>query len=454
MATDSRSKGVLLGGGLLLAAVLAIAVGERWLELVVVLQSGPVAALPSADIQGDYLTGVFWAIVLSAGVLLWGTVVRLQGPLLMVWLAKATIVLGPMLFYDHTYGVDPDGFFNNASSPGFQWQGLQIGQGTQNTQMLAWLHFHWISSSFHASRLTFALVGLVGAFLVYRAGVICLGREDRRLFYAFALMPSVLFWSSTLGKDPITMFGVAAYAYGVVAWHTLGKSRYLLWVVVGLAVCVYIRVWLGPILLIPLAALGWMRAEGVLRRATFLVLGLSGIIAAPLVLQFALGVDVLQQDQFLGTADDLSRSFIAGGSTLEVPELSTFGGLASFAPFGMFTVLFRPFVGEVPNLFGSLAGLENALLLFLVARAVWRSNLRDLKEPLVAWAITGVILWAAVYAVNSFQNLGTAARHRLHIMPLLIGVLFYLGRQRSGAQPLQSSTGIPSHPSAAMRPGI
>ena len=123
------------------------------------------------------------------------------------------------------------------------------------------------------------------------------------------------------------------------------------------------------------------------------------------------------------------------------------------APLGMFTVLFRPFIGEVPNLFGSLAGLENTLIMLLTARAVWRTRFRDLTEPLVAWALVAVLLWAAVYSVNSFQNLGTAARHRLHIMPLFLGLILYLGRRRHPATVTQPRAAAVARP-FAMRPGI
>ncbi len=145
----------------------------------------------------------------------------------------------------------------------------------------------------------------------------------------------------------------------------------------------------------------------------------------------------------------MARSFIRAGSTIEVPALTTFSELGVFAPLGMFTVLFRPFVGEVPNVFGTLAGLENALLLFLAFRAAWRTRLKDFSNPLVPWVIAAVILWAAVYSVHSFQNLGTAARHRLHIMPLFLGMLMYLGRSR--APELRHSQPVPIDGNAVVR---
>jgi hypothetical protein len=443
---------MLLAVGLLLATVIAIAFSSSWLDWVVVLQSGPVQALPAQDIVTDYVMGVVWAIGLTAGVFIWGTIVGLRGPLLIVWSAKLVVGLGLMLFYDYTYGVDPDGYFDNASTPGFTWQGLEIGRGTANTQMLTWLHFRWLSTSYSASRMTFSLIGLVGIYFLYRAAVLCIDREDRRLFYLFAFIPSVLFWSSTLGKDPITFAGIATYAYGVVAWHRRAHLSDLILIAIGVTIGVYIRVWLGPILLIPLAALGLTRSQGFGRSTVFVVLMVLGLVGLPLVLERTLGVSLTRQDEILDSVDTLSRALPAGGSSQEVPDLATVGDIAGFAPLGVFTALFRPLPGEVNNAFGLLAGLENVFFLLLAARAVWRTRLRDLKEPLVVWAITAVLLWAAVYSLGAFQNLGSLSRYRLQIAPLFLGVLFYLGRkrERQGVQAFQPHG--PYRP--AMRPGM
>lgn len=432
--------------------VLLILFGEQWIELAVTLQSDSIVPLPVPDVQIDYLTGLFWAIVTFAVVAIWGSFARIQRALTIAWLAKVMVALGPMLLFDYVYGVDPDGYFHNASTPGFEWQGLHLGLGTQNTQMLAWLHYRGISTSFNASRLSFAFVGLIGVFLSYRAVANWTGRQDVRLFYAFALTPSILFWSSTLSKDSITFAGIAAYFYGVVGWYSLGKSRYLVWVVMGVTVAAYIRFWFGPILLIPLAGLGWARSQGIARRGAFIGLGLLGILASPVVMQETLGIDLTSQDEVLDSTNSLSRVFMQGGSTLEVPELATFGQLAGFAPLGIFTTLFRPFPGEVPNLFGTLAGFENVFLLTLAARAIWRTKLRELREPLVIWVITAVLIWASVYSIASFQNLGTLSRYRLQIMPLFYGGLLYLGRSRRRQQEdPQSSVTVRAVP---MRPGI
>ena len=102
------------------------------------------------------------------------------------------------------------------------------------------------------------------------------------------------------------------------------------------------------------------------------------------------------------------------------------GEMLSFAPIGMFTALFRPLPGEVNNIFGILAGLENGLLLFLIASGIYRARWRAWFDPAVVWALTTLLSWSFVYGFVSAQNLGSAFRFRLQILPVLLSLALYL----------------------------
>lgn len=431
MTSDGRGHIVAIAGTVLVSGLMGFWLTGSWPALVMMSQVTAQYFPGNPDVMSEYVNGIGWAFVLTVVVGIWGTLVRFRGPLLTVWFAKVLICIGPMLFYDFSYNVDVDGYFGNARLFGFS--PFHIGQGAQTIYNIAWFNLRFLSDSFHSTRLTFALIGMAGVYLVYRSGAILFGRDDPRLFYAMALLPSVLFWSSILGKEPVALFGIGAYVYGVVAWQKGSGVRPLIWVIAGLFVAVYVRVWLGPILVIPLAALGWKRTAGVQRRLVFAAIGLVGVLMSPTLLRDTMGVDISKREEFLESTNSVSRSFGQGGSSLEVPDLGTSASVLMFAPFGIFTVLFRPFPGEVPNLFGFLAGIDNVVMLFLAVRAVRRTRIRDLREPLVLWGLLTVLIWAFVYAIDSFQNLGTASRHRLEITPLMLGVLLYLGRRRDAA---------------------
>ena len=50
--------------------------------------------------------------------------------------------------------------------------------------------------------------------------------------------------------------------------------------------------------------------------------------------------------------------------------------------------------------------------------------------PLVAWALALLISWATIYGYVT-QNFGTLIRYKVQIIPIFLGLLFYLGRSRS-----------------------
>ena len=132
-----------------------------------------------------------------------------------------------------------------------------FGDGTTNIVSLSWLHQQIIPASYHAMKVSFAMVGLIAIYVFYRAAARFLGREDIRVLYLVALFPGSLFWSSILGKDPVILLGISLYIYGVVALNTyrgrdLKRLTYLISLAAGVALASFIRFWLGPILLAPL----------------------------------------------------------------------------------------------------------------------------------------------------------------------------------------------------------
>ena len=416
---------------ILLALLVSLGIGlaaPRFIGLVIFWDNG-LNPYPGRDLPQDYALGVLWAVVLGLSILAWPVGSRDKLAVLVIWLIKSVIVLGLMLPYEYVYGVDPDGYYTNAVVNQFVWEGFDIANGTKNIQHLAWLQDQIVPGSFHASKASFAYMGLVAIYLFYRAGLIATGSTDRRiLLYGLALCPSILFWSSVLGKDPVVCFGIALYTYGIVGWYRFHRFRYLLALGLGVSVAILVRVFLGPILIIPLCVFALYDNRRLISRLTvaavaLVALGYSLILLSD-VWNIASGNDVL------GFIHYVSRGFESGGSSLQPKNFSSYSEVVTFLPLGIFTVLFRPLPGDVLNAFGLIAGLENVLLLVLLWRAVQRTSWSEMKEPIVIWALMLIGAWASLSSVGLYQNLGTLVRHKLEILPILLGLLLYLGRLR------------------------
>jgi hypothetical protein len=388
--------------------------------------------IPQADLEGDYILAVLWAAVLGSSILAWPVSYIDKQSLLWVWLAKVVVTLGFMLLYEANYStLDAYSYFGGSTQRYFPFDELGLGAGTQNVNVLAWLHNQVLPHSYHAMKVSFSMIGLVAVYIVYRAAVIFLRHEDIRVLYALALFPSILFWSSIIGKDPIVLLGIALYVYGAVAWYRFKKVRYLCVLSLGVLVAVLIREWIGPILLAPLAIFALSGIRGVIQRMAFITFVVVAFVFS--VSQFMGQFRMETTQDVLATTNIISRSWAHGGSAQEVnADFTKIAELAGFVPLGIFTALFRPLPlpGEVFNMFGLLAGTENVFLLLLLGLAIKRMDWKELNQPLVLWAVTLVLTWAVVYGFVSYQNLGAAVRYKLQILPVLLGLLLYLARRK------------------------
>jgi hypothetical protein len=393
------------------------------------------------DMGTDYLKGLLWALFLGGSILLWPVSAKDRRLLLLVWSVKMLVTLGFMLFYEDFYSLDAGGYYRESKLPG---AGMDLTNGTTNIIAICRLHQSLFPDSYHAMKVSFSMLGLIGVYLFYRCSVIFLRREESRLFYLFAFFPGVLFWSSILGKDPLVFFGIALYSLGVIGWQRRRRIGYLLLLLVGIAIATFIRQWLGVIMVVPISivVLFGMRGVGMKLALTLLVAVAMVLCFKTIMAKFR----IENMSDVFTAADATTKGFVktAGGSTQQLDvDLTSAQGVVTFLPVAAFSALFRPFPGEVLNPFGLLAGLESAWLLYLLVLALKRTRPKELSEPLVLWALSFIGFWALVNGIVSSTNFGVGVRYRLQVLPLLLGLLMHLARNREGGdrQPIAGTGG-------------
>ena len=404
--TEVRVSNSLLAFALALGAVTSALVLATLLGAPVHLGSN----IPTSDLMLDYAYGLLFAFAGYAILVIFPVSFPDRIALAIVWTVKILVVLVFMLFYEDFYWIlDSYTYFELPQSAPFGWDGIQIGRGTDNLYNLIWLYYRVFPDSFHALKVFFSFVGLMAVYIFYRAGVLVAGKEDLRLFYILALCPSILFWSSILGKEPIALLGIAICAYGTATWHKGRATRGVILLAFGVLVAMLIRPWLGPILIAPLLANIVFGRYRLINKMLIVTLAAGALVYALNALWDQLAIETTQD--LLETIDTRSRGLSEGGSAQEVPaDLTQPVEVIRALPLAMFTALFRPLPGEIPNAFGTLAGAENLVLLVLLAFALRRFRFAELKEPVVLWATTLVLAWTSTYAFISYANLGGAVR--------------------------------------------
>ncbi len=378
------------------------------------------------DMEADYLSGVVATLLYLAAIQLLPVPARHRSLLTLLWLARAATGLGLMLYYEGYYGrIDARGYYHEGVAMAEPWARFAFGAGTDNMKGLVAL-LSGVTDSYTAIKMSFAFVGLIGVYLGYRAATMAYGRDLPGLLIGLGLFPSVLFWSSILGKEPISAVGIGLACLGAVGFLTERRAGWFVVFLIGVAIAAWVRLWLSVIFLAPMIATIVFLSRTPL--SLRIAVGLAAVPVLALSMQgFLARFEIDTAQDLVAEANRIGGSFARGGSA---QELEAFGGLAemvAFMPVGMFTALFRPLPGEIMNPFGILAGLENAAILYLLVKGLRRQPLRRvLAEPVLLWAILTLLAWAAVYGFVSYHNLGTAFRFRYIVSPILLPLAIFL----------------------------
>ncbi|NJN66452.1 MAG: hypothetical protein HC884_06915 [Chloroflexaceae bacterium] len=385
------------------------------------------------DVLSDYLFGIGWAALLGFSILLWPVPSQHKRILLLLWLARCLVTLGFMLWYEYHYAaMDARGYFFRALQMEDGWGALGDSSGTSHITGLVWLHHQFLPDSYHGVKVTFSMVGLISTYTLYRAAVLFLQRDVPHLLYVLGLYPSILLWSSLLGKDPIVTLGISFYAYGVIGQYRHRNVLYVLLIALGVVIATWIRPWMALILVAPLITFALFATQGLTFKVIFSILFIAGVSASFNLFTERFQLETTQD--VLNRIETVHSNLDIGGSASKVDmKMQSLNSVFAYLPFGMFTALFRPLPGEVRTLFGSMAGVENGVLLILVMLAVKRSRLSDLWNPIVLWALSLIVIWAGFYAFVSY-NLGTAVRYRLQVLPILICVILYFAQKKIRAE--------------------
>lgn len=429
----------------------------------------------------DYAMGVIWWIVLAVGLVWLGGVDR--NLLLAGWLAKFFVVLVAMLFYEQRYGLDAYHYFRTTITgqhfmyQGVDWReewyhvfrdptrGLQenrLGQGTDNMIRMVMFLSLVVGKYYHALKVVFAFFGLLGSYAFYRAVVVMLGRSVPIAFYWLTFFPSILFWSSILGKDPLIFMILGLVAYGAARMLVRGELKGFFIASGGLILAFNVRPWTAVMAAGCLVLAVFLRRGHIIQRLAIVMIALPALLYAwePIAKRFHIE-DLKSVERLyvqLTEGQDVKSEWTAytaefGGSSraneaMELAQQMQGGNLSRALPIVVFSGLFRPLPFDARNIFSGLAALENTLLLLLVLLAFWRLKWSTVRDPVVIWAVSYCVLWSTLHGAILLANFGAGVRYKLQMVPFMVMILFLLlhregyakgrAQERLGSEPARS----------------
>jgi hypothetical protein len=299
--------------------------------------------------------------------------------------------------------------------------------GTSFMEFLAGLLFAAIGSNRTIGNLVFSMLAFVGMWLLLQAFRMAIPDGNHRRYAALLLlMPTMLFWTSTLGKEAWLIFTLGIAAYGAARLLQRERFGYLL-LAVGIAAMFAVRPHMAALLTASLAG-GYLlryRTPTVQREGMAWVVGLV-VLASGTGFVLANYADHMPRDESVdgsGTEQVFSATqqrTTDGGSAFEGRTVRT---PADFAHAAM-TVPFRPFPTEAHNRQAQLAALEGIALLGFIALAlprIWTLPKQALRRPYVALA--GAYSIGFIVAFSNVGNFGLLARQRAQLLPFLLVLL-------------------------------
>ena len=281
-----------------------------------------------------------------------------------------------------------------------------------------------IGDALPALFIAFALVPLAGGYLFYRAFTLAFPDGDRWLFGLLSVLsPSLLYWSSFIGKDSLIQSFIALTCLGFAHITHRPSLGSVLLCAVGLAGTLLIRPHVAVIAAIAIMApyvVGRSRTGG----------GATRILLIPL-LAVATYFLVSEAREFLFSTTNSENSISAYQEAETITKNTQLGGSAFNQGTSLPTriagfpfLMFRPFPWEMHNVMSLISAVESLGLMALCwvrRREIW-STLRHWRDPYVCFLVTYFIVFSVTFS-GAISNFGILARQRIMMTPLVFMLL-------------------------------
>lgn len=271
----------------------------------------------------------------------------------------------------------------------------------------------------------FAMIGLTAIFKL------CVNHFPRKkwaMFFAVFLLPTVLFWSSGVLKEPLLLLGLGIFLLGFIRFIYSEHSRSDYWkILFGFLILLvakgYVIQCLAP------ALVGLLLAKAFGGRRFWLWFSLPHILIIPVLL---IGPHISND---LKISEIMSNKQIAfynvaaesnSGSVIEILPINKPIDVILNAPAALVNTYLRPWPWQWEKLLYIPAALENLLLLFALGIMVWNfKRPYGLSIPVLAFCGSFVVV-LGVLTGEVVPVLGALVRYKLPSLIFLFVLLFAL----------------------------
>jgi len=301
--------------------------------------------------------------------------------------------------------------------------------------------------SYSCITLIFSMISFSGVWRLYKFFYEQYPHLHKKLAIAIIYLPTFVFWSSGILKDPICtgMMGWLTYALYNVMIKKQGLIKNSLVVIISSVILgtikLYILVSYLPFLLLFIVLHYVLVAKHFVTKAlifvAIVIIGTFFIYILTDKLKEEMGglaLDKLTesvkttQDNFLNISDQAESSFSLGvtfdGST---------SSLVKIAPAAITATLFRPYLWESKKISTLLSSMESLVLMLFTIYVFFKAGpfrfvASIIKDPMILYCFCFSILFALFVGATTL-NFGTLVRYKIPCMPFYIIALVLIAER-------------------------
>lgn len=328
-------------------------------------------------------------------------------------------------------------FFHKPST--FPFETFGYGATGSQTMVVSTLLF-LLGDSLYATCMAVALGAYFGKVALFHSMRDSFPVEfHARVLGACILVPSVVYWSSTISKEAVAIAFLGVAALG--ARSAVASGRWVRGALIASVPLIPVAM-IKTYVLLPfsIAVSVWFYWERSRRRG-------REVVIKPIYLAFAIVVALVgitavgrvfpeYSVEHLGEKSAGQRRAagqIEAGSNFELGvgvDERSIGGQLLYSPLALGTALFRPFLFEVRNAPMLLAALETTAFLVLLLRAISRRGFRFFwklvfTNPVLMFCLTFALTFATAVGLST-TNMGTLSRYRMPFLPMFAALVLII----------------------------
>ena len=291
--------------------------------------------------------------------------------------------------------------------------------------------------------LIFSMVSFSGVWRLYRFFYDQYPHLHKQLAIAILYLPTFVFWSSGILKDPLCTGAMGWLTYGL--YQAVYKKKNLLKDVIIIAASSYVLILLKVYILVaytPFLILFLVLKNVNLVKNTFLKIFIGLGLIVGIFLGFTQIMKQLQSTMSKYAGEGITKTiqnyqknyseqagWAESNFSLGVEFDGSVSSLVKMAPAAIVATLFRPFIWESrkpSTLLSSFEALAIMLFTLKVLRTLGiRRFLNSMRDPAIFYCISFSLLFALFVGATT-PNFGTLCRYKIPCMPFYIAALYLI----------------------------